>query len=132
MTKSIKDYADSYVELFGHMPPMPDGRFKLLADLDPEALLTGERLREKAFYSDVFDGKQTQLTLFGMLLIQGHPAAEHHAKAALREGASWEELAKIVELASVTGYLFSANRGFSMLNGLREQGKDPAKADAKS
>ncbi len=118
---SIDKFAQSYVDLFGSMPAMPGARFKLLGDLDKELLLGFEKLRAKALYSDVFDDKFTQLILFGMLLVEGHPAAQHHARAARKHGASWEELLKILELASVTGYLHSANQGSALLQAMRDE-----------
>ena len=119
--ESLDGFAESYVQLFGNMPPMPAARFKLLRELAPEGLQASEELRARAFYSDVFDVRMTQLILFGMLLIEGHPAAQHHALAAKRAGASWDELLKIVELASITGYLRPANQGAALLQALRDK-----------
>ena len=100
---------------------MPAARFKLMGELDQAGLQASEALRAKAFYSDVFDVKMTQLILFGMLLMEGNPAAVHHAHAARRAGASWEELIKIVDLACITGYLRPANQGAMLIQNLREQ-----------
>ena len=59
-----------------------------------------------------------------MLLVERlQPAAQVHAYAARRAGASWEELQKVVELASATGALASANLGSGMLKALRDQEK---------
>jgi alkylhydroperoxidase/carboxymuconolactone decarboxylase family protein YurZ len=111
----------TYVEMFGVRPTLPEARFEFSSEVNPEFLRISETLRAHAFYSDVFDMKTTQLILFGMLLVEGHQAAQMHAMAARRAGASWEELHKIVELAAATGCLKPANQGFAMLNGLRNQ-----------
>jgi hypothetical protein len=119
----LKKLRDSYVELFGSLPQLPAARFAFSGDTDPEALRLIERLREHAFYSDVFDVKMTNLILFGMLLVEHHPAAQMHALAARRAGASWQELHKVVELASATGALAPANQGSALLQALREKEK---------
>jgi 4-carboxymuconolactone decarboxylase len=123
----LKKFSDSYVELFGTLPPLPAGRFEFSGDVDPDALRLWEQVRARAFYNDVFDMKTTQLILFAMLLA-GHNqiAAQAHAAAARRAGASWQELHKIVELASATGALYPANQGSALLNGLRDK-EDGAK-----
>ncbi len=113
--------------MFGTLPPLPSGRFAFSGDVDPDTLRLWEQLRARAFYNDVFDMKTTQLILFGMLLVEHNQiAAQAHAAAARRAGASWEELHKVVELASATGALYPANQGSALLNGLRE--KDEGKA----
>ena len=111
----------TYVEMFGVRPTLPEGRFKFSSDVNPEFLRISEKFRAHAFYSDVFDMKTTQLILFGMLIVEGHHAAQMHALAARRAGASWEELHKIVELAAATRSLMPANHGLAMLNTLRKQ-----------
>jgi 4-carboxymuconolactone decarboxylase len=118
----LKKFSDSYVELFGTLPPLPAGRFEFSGDVDPDALRLWEQVRARAFYDDVFDMKTTQLILFAMLLAEHNQiAAQAHAAAARRAGASWQELHKIVELASATGALYPANQGSALLNGLRDK-----------
>jgi hypothetical protein len=119
----LKEFRDSYVELFGALPQLPAARFAFSGDTDPQALRLVEQLRAHAFYSDVFDVKTTNLILFGMLLVEHHPAAQMHALAARRAGASWQELHKVVELASATGALAPANQGSALLQALREKEK---------
>jgi alkylhydroperoxidase/carboxymuconolactone decarboxylase family protein YurZ len=114
----------TYVEMFGVRPTLPEGRFEFSSDVNPEFLRISEKLRAHAFYSDVFDMKTTQLILFGMLIVEGHHAAQMHALAARRAGASWEELHKVVELAAATRSLMPANQGLAVLNTLRKQEKD--------
>ncbi len=119
----LKKFRDSYVEMFGTLPPLPSGRFEFSGDTDPETLRLWEQLRARAFYNDVFDMKTTQLILFGMLLVEHNQlAAQAHATAARKVGATWKELHKVVELASATGALYPANQGSALLNTLR--GKD--------
>lgn len=113
---------DTYVELFGTLPPLPSARFEFSGDVNPEFLRLSEAMRAHAFYSDVIDGKTTQLILFGMLLVEHNQiGAQAHATAARRFGASWEELHKVVELASTTGAFGPANQGSALLKTLRDK-----------
>jgi alkylhydroperoxidase/carboxymuconolactone decarboxylase family protein YurZ len=126
LSADLAKFRDTYVELFGALPPLPAGRFEFSGDVDPEALRVWEEMRARAFYNDVFDMKTTQLILFGMLLAEHNQlAAQAHAAAARRAGASWQELHKVVELASATGALYPANQGSALLNALRD--KEPGK-----
>jgi 4-carboxymuconolactone decarboxylase len=116
----LAEFRDSYVKLFGSLPPLPAARFAFSGNVNPEFLRRAEALRAHAFYSDVFDVKTTNLILFGMLLVEHNPAAQMHALAARRAGARWEELHKVVELASTTGALGPANQGSAMLKTLHD------------
>ncbi len=116
----LAQFRDTYVELFGSLPPLPSARFAFSGEVNPEFLRLSERLRAHAFYSEVFDLKTTHLILFGMLLVEHNAAAQMHALAARRAGASWQELHKVVELASATGSLGPANQGSAMLKNLRD------------
>jgi alkylhydroperoxidase/carboxymuconolactone decarboxylase family protein YurZ len=120
MSADLVEFRDSYVKLFGSLPPLPAARFAFSGKINPEFLRRAEALRAHAFYSDVFDVKTTNLILFGMLLVEHNPAAQMHALAARRAGATWEELHKVVELASATGALAPANQGSAMLKTLHD------------
>ena len=118
----LRKFRDSYVELFGTLPPLPAARFAFSSRVNPEFVRLAEQLRAHAFYSDVFDVKTTQLILFGMLLAERNQAgAQAHAAAARRAGASFKELHKIVELAAATGSLAPANQGSALLKALEEK-----------
>ena len=118
----LEKFRDSYVELFGSWPALPAARFEFSGEINPEFLRDAERLRAKAFYNKSFDTKTTQLILFGMLLVEHNQiAAQQHALAARRAGASWEELHTVIELATATGALYPFNQGSALLNGLREK-----------
>jgi alkylhydroperoxidase/carboxymuconolactone decarboxylase family protein YurZ len=118
----LKTFRDSYVELFGTMPALPAGRFAFSGEMNPEFLRDAERLRAKAFYNKTFDMKTTQLILFGMLLVEHNQiAAQQHALAARKAGATWQELHTVLELATATGALYPFNQGSALLNALREK-----------
>src|SRR5207244_1912588 len=118
----LQKFRDSYVELFGTLPALPQGRFAFSGDVNPDFLRTAEDLRAQAFYNRSFDMKTTQLILFGMLLVEHNQiAAQQHALAARKAGASWEELHTVIELATATGALYPFNQGSALLNGMREK-----------
>ena len=118
----LKKFRDTYVELFGMLPPLPTARFEFSGEVNPEFLRVSEQLRAGAFYSKHIDVKTTQLILFGMLLAEHNPVgAQAHAAAARRAGASWEELHTVMELAAATGALWAANNGGAMLNTLKDK-----------
>jgi alkylhydroperoxidase/carboxymuconolactone decarboxylase family protein YurZ len=122
LAADLKKFRKSYVKLFGTLPPLPSARFEFSGEVDPEFLRLAERMRAHAFYSDVIDGKTTQLILFGMLLVEHNAmGALAHATAARRLGASWEELHKVVELAATTGAFGPANQGGALLKQLRDK-----------
>jgi 4-carboxymuconolactone decarboxylase len=118
----LEKFRQTYVELFGTLPALPAGRFVFSGEMNPEFLLDAERLRAKAFFNKSFDIKTTQLILFGMLLVEHNQiAAQQHALAARRAGATWEELHTVLELATATGALYPFNQGSALLNGMREK-----------
>jgi 4-carboxymuconolactone decarboxylase len=114
-------FRDTYVELFGTLPPLPAARFEFSGEINPEFLRLAEQFRAHAFYSTVFDVKMTHLILFGMLLVEHNAAAQMHAIAARRAGASWEELHKVLELAATTKALGPVNQGSAMLKAVRDK-----------
>ena len=125
---ALAKFRESYVELFGSWPALPAGRFAFSGEVNPDFLRTAEELRAQAFYNKSFDVKTTQLILFGMLLVEHNQiAAQAHALAARRAGASWEELHTVMQLAAATGALWAANNGGALLKTLRdkEQGTKP-------
>lgn len=117
----LAQFRETYLQLFGALPPLPAARFEFSGEVNPEFLRLAEQLRAHTFYSDVFDLKTTHLILFGMLLVEHNAAAQMHALAARRAGADWKELHKVVELASTTGALGPANQGSAMLKTLRDK-----------
>src|SRR5271169_5716919 len=117
--KDLASFRETYVELFGMLPPLPTARFEFSGEINPEFLRLSERLRAHAFYSDVFDIKTTHLILFGMLLVEHNAAAQMHALAARRAGATWQRPPQGVRTAGANQALGPAKQGSSMLKSLR-------------
>lgn len=124
-------FRETYRQLFGVVPPLPESRIALSGSVAPEFSLLAEQIRAHALAPQgMFDVKLIQLICFGMLLVEGHEAAYWHALAARRDGASWEELHKIVELATVITSGFGAlNRGGAVLAKLRKEESAAAGAE---
>lgn len=114
----LQEYRDFYVDLLGFVPPRIQARTDLLDRLDPELLAMQEALRRHCMYPKCFDVKTTQLMLFGMLLMNLQDAARLHALAAHRAGATFEELAAVVNLAFLFRGLSAANVGAEILQGI--------------
>ena len=108
-------HARTYVDLLGFVPPRIQARFALTGALDPEMVDLQERARSHAMDTPHLEPKVVQMVLFGMLLMDGNDAAETHAIAARREGASWEELQAVVSLCYLFRGLPAANRGADTL-----------------
>lgn len=118
----IDGYYRSYEEMLGSVPAIVSARFKFSAELDPEFLRAFEALRARIVHNPTFDAKTTQLMLFTGLLASGkHFAARYHAIGARREGATWQELHTVVELASLVDGLSAMNNGIEMLSSIASQ-----------
>ncbi len=134
VTEKIGRYADPratleergalYQELLGFVPPRIEARLAVTGALDPELLDLQERLRAHAMYPRCFDVKTAQLMLFGMLLMDLSDAAQLHALAARRAGATWEELQATVSLCFLFRGLSAANRGAEILANLAKRDKE--------
>lgn len=116
-----------YRDLLGFVPPRIEARMAVTGALDPELLAMQEKMREHAMYPPCFDAKTAQLMLFGMLLMDMSDAAQLHAIAARRAGASWEEMQAVISLCFLFRGLPAANRGAEILGNLAMR-----EADAKT
>jgi alkylhydroperoxidase/carboxymuconolactone decarboxylase family protein YurZ len=117
-----------YKELIGFVPPRIEARMAVTGALDPALLDMQEKMRAHAMYPKCFDVKTAQLMLFGMLLMDMSDAAQLHAIAARRAGASWDEMQAVVSLCFLFRGLPAANRGAEILANLakREAAEAPA------
>lgn len=123
LADELAAFGKTYADLFGVVPPLPGSRMELSGRVAPEFSLLAEKIRAHALAPQgMFDVKTIQLFCFGMLVVEGHDAAYWHARAARRNGASWEELHKVVEMATVVTSGFGAlNRGGALLARLRKE-----------
>jgi 4-carboxymuconolactone decarboxylase len=112
----LEAYRQTYVDLFGLVPPLPAARFAFTGAVDPDGLRLAEAFRAHAYHNDVLDEKTTQLLAFVSLIAVGAQAAKWHAISARRAGASWAELQMAVTIASVAAALAPGNLGGSVLD----------------
>jgi alkylhydroperoxidase/carboxymuconolactone decarboxylase family protein YurZ len=110
-----------YAELIGFVPPRIEARMAVTGALDPTLLDMQEKMREHAMYPECFGVKTAQLMLFGMLLMDMSDAAQLHAIAARRAGASWEEMQAVISLCFLFRGLPAANRGAEILANLAKR-----------
>jgi alkylhydroperoxidase/carboxymuconolactone decarboxylase family protein YurZ len=110
-----------YQELIGFVPPRIEARMAVTGAIDPQLLGMQEAMREHAMYPKCFDTKTAQLMLFGMLLMDMSDAAQLHAIAARRAGASWEEMQAVISLCFLFRGLPAANRGAEILANLAKR-----------
>jgi 4-carboxymuconolactone decarboxylase len=47
--EDLARFRETYVELFGMLPPLPTARFEFSSEINPEFLRLSERLRTHAF-----------------------------------------------------------------------------------
>lgn len=110
------EYHRIYNELIGFVPPRIQHRVKLGLEVDPELLALTEQMRGNAMYPKCMDVKTSQLILFAILLSQVSPAAEYHGRAAVRAGATKEELHATAGLAFLFRGLPAFNLAAELIN----------------
>lgn len=114
---SKKDqYEKRYVDLIGFVPPRIQHRVALGLEVDPGLLEQVEELRARAMYPKSMDTKTAQLILFAVLLSQVSPASEYHARAAVRAGATREELHDVAGLVFLFRGLPAFNLAAEVIN----------------
>ena len=118
---ALARFSGSYVELLGYLPPRIESRLTFTGALDAPMVELQETMRSHAMNTPHLAPKVVQLMLFGMLLMDGNDAAETHAIASRREGASWEELQSVISLCFLFRGLPAANRGADMLASVAER-----------
>lgn len=118
----FSDFYPTYTSLFGDtLPDILQTRFEVSGELSPEFLRLFEQMRVKAFFSEILDEKTTQLLVFALFLAQGRNAAQLHARAARRAGASWQELHKVMELTAITSGFNALTLGDVIIKELRDK-----------
>lgn len=118
-----EEYEAIYDELIGFTPPRIKNRIRAGLELDPDLLELTEKIREHAMYPKTMDTKTAQMILFAVLLTQVSPAAEFHARGAMRAGASKKELHDVAGLAFLFRGLPAFNLAAEILNKIFDEQK---------
>ncbi len=99
--ESIDSLEQNYKEILGFVPDRIHARISLGIKTAPEMTEGVERLRAQLLEPEALDLKTSQMMAFGMLLMNLSQAAENHAVAALRAGATVQELQAVAGIAFV-------------------------------
>jgi alkylhydroperoxidase/carboxymuconolactone decarboxylase family protein YurZ len=99
--EKIEALEANYQHILGFVPDRIHARIALGVKTAPEMTEGVEKLRAQLLEPAALDLKTSQLMAFGMLLMNLSQAAENHAVAALRAGASVEELQAVAGIAFV-------------------------------
>jgi len=100
-TETIDALEQNYKEILGFVPERIHARISLGVQTAPEMTEGIERLRAQLLEPEALELKTSQMMAFGMLLMNLSQAAENHAVAALRAGATVEELQAVAGIAFV-------------------------------
>ncbi len=91
----------SYQHVLGFVPDRIHARIALGIQTAPDMTQGIEHLRAQLLEPHALDLKTSQLMAFGMLLMNLSQAAENHAVAALRAGATVQELQAVAGIAFI-------------------------------
>lgn len=116
--RTLADYEQRYQDMIGVTPPKIAKRLKLSMDVDPALLAALEDWRLAALSPDALDPKTVQLICFGILLAQTSDAAANHARAAVKAGATREELHATAGLAALFRGLAAFNHAGEIIGNL--------------
>jgi alkylhydroperoxidase/carboxymuconolactone decarboxylase family protein YurZ len=98
---TLDDLERRYTEMIGFTPPKIAKRLKLGMRVDPALVTALEDWRIAALTPTALDQKTVQLMSFAILLVQTSEAAANHARAAIKAGATLEELHAAAALAAL-------------------------------
>lgn len=99
--RTLEELERRYEDMIGFTPPKIAKRLKLGVRVDPDLVSALEDWRIAALTPDALDQKTVQLMSFAILLSQTSEAAANHAKAAVKAGATVEELHAAAGIASL-------------------------------
>ena len=117
----ISDYQKFYDDMIGHMPPRIRERVELGLEINAELTDQIETLRMNALTPDCLDQVTVQLIAFVVLLTQRAPAAVNHARAAIKAGATRDQLHAAAAMAFIFGGLGPLNLSGEVINKALEE-----------
>src|ERR1700749_1824445 len=115
---TLQDLEARYAEMIGFTPPRIAKRLKLGMQVDPDLVTALEDWRSAALTPAALDQKTVQLMAFAILLVQTSEAAANHAKAAIKAGATLEELHASAGIAALFRGVAAFNMAGEILAGL--------------
>lgn len=121
--RTIKELEQRYKDMIGFMPTKVAKRLHLGMRTDPALLAALEDWRLAALTPDALDPKTVQLISFAILLVQTSEAAANHAKAAVKAGATLQELHAAAGLAALFRGLAAFNLAGEILSELFPEAK---------
>jgi alkylhydroperoxidase/carboxymuconolactone decarboxylase family protein YurZ len=116
--RAIEEFEQRYIDMLGFTPPKIAKRLKLGMRTDPHLLAALEDWRIAALTPAALDQKTVQLMSFAILLAQTSAAAANHARAAVKAGATREELHATAGLAALFRGLAAFNMAGEIINEL--------------
>jgi alkylhydroperoxidase/carboxymuconolactone decarboxylase family protein YurZ len=120
---TLDELESRYTEMIGFTPPKIAKRLKLGIQVDPALVTALEDWRIAALTPKALDQKTVQLMSFAILLVQTSEAAANHAKAAIRAGATLEELHASAGIAALFRGVAAFNLAGEILSTLFPDGK---------
>jgi alkylhydroperoxidase/carboxymuconolactone decarboxylase family protein YurZ len=120
---TLDQLGSRYTEMIGFTPPKIAKRLKLGMQVDPALVTALEDWRIAALTPNALDQKTVQLMSFAILLVQTSEAAANHAKAAIRAGATLEELHASAGIAALFRGVAAFNLAGEILSTLFPDGK---------
>ena len=115
---TLDDLSRRYEEMIGFTPPKIAKRLQLGMRVDPEVTTALEDWRIAALTPEALDQKTVQIMAFAILLTQTSEAAGNHARAAIRAGATLEELHAAAAIATLFRGVAAFNLAGELLAGL--------------
>jgi alkylhydroperoxidase/carboxymuconolactone decarboxylase family protein YurZ len=119
---TVADIEAVYEEMLGFVPPKVRARLRASHAIDPETQRIVERWRLNALTPAALDQKTVQLMAFAILLVQDSAAAKNHARAAVKAGASKEELHAAAAIANLFRGIAAFNHAGEVLAELYPDG----------
>jgi alkylhydroperoxidase/carboxymuconolactone decarboxylase family protein YurZ len=98
---TLDDLETRYADMIGFTPPRIAKRLKLGMRVDPDLVVALEDWRIAALTPKALDQKTVQLMSFAILLVQTSEAAANHARAAVKAGATLDELHASAAIAAL-------------------------------
>ncbi|MGD9619215.1 MAG: carboxymuconolactone decarboxylase family protein [Mycolicibacterium sp.] len=116
----------AYHDLFGEVPPHARRRWEILEAVGRgQTVIALENLRSLVISKSPLELRVQQLVQFGQLLvIRAEGPARLHARAAIRHGATLQELMAVSETAYLTGGITAFSLGVTIIGELLDEARD--------